>query len=214
MFQGDFKLDDKHCDLGLSLGTPTQKHGEERLPAKVLRINGVPLGKDELNAFMGDKHAWDMLYVEAKGKPAEDFWLDKLGPMSLAVKKFKGSNVKLKFGVRPYEVEFSDCTIKSGSIQRTTGGITLLSFTVVALKSNVKGDLAKLDEFLNLSANVCIEFGDPADEDDDEDSDEEQDELDLDHQAVADKSNGNVKTEKVDTAKRRRKADPDGAPAH
>jgi hypothetical protein len=204
MFEGEFKLDDKHCDLGVALGTPTQKHGDERLPAKVLGFSGVPMGKDEINDFFGDKHAWDMLYVEAKGKPAKDFWLDKLAiEIPLAVKKFKNCNVVLKFGVS-CEVSFTDCTIKSGRIRRTEGGITLLSFTLVCLKSHIRGDLARLDEFLSQSANVSIEFGDPSD-DEDEDDDEDQDELDLDHQNVAAAANGNVKQEKVDTSKRRRK---------
>ena len=208
MFEGEFKLDDKHCDLGVALGTPTQKHGDERLPAKVLGFSGVPMGKDEVNEFFGDKHAWDMLYVEAKGKPAKDFWLDKLAiEIPLAVKKFKSCIVVLKFGVS-CEVTFSDCTIKTCRIRRTEGGITLLSFTLVCLKSHIRGDLARLDEFLSQSANVSIEFGDPADEDEDEDSDEDQDELDLDHQAVASKPDVNgVKREKVDTSKRRKPTD-------
>jgi hypothetical protein len=206
MFEGEFKLDDKHCDLGVALGTPTQKHGDDRLPAKVLGFSGVPMGKAEVNDFFGDKHAWDMLYVESKGKPAKDFWDGKLTvEIPLAVKKFKNCIVALKFGVS-CEVTFSDCTIKSGKIRRTEGGITLLAFTLVCLKSNIRGDLARLDEFLSQSANVSIEFGDPSDEDDDE-TDEEQDELDLDHQNVAAKTNGNVKTEKVDTSKRRKPAD-------
>jgi len=202
MFEGKFKLDDKHCDLGIYLNGPTQKHGDERLPAKVIGVKNVPLGKDELNDFFGDKHAWDMLYVESKGKPAIDFWKDKLGKLPLAISKFKGSNVALKFGLKPYEVTFADCTVKSCEIERTEGGVTMLSFTVVGLKSNISGDLARLDEYLSKNANVCVDFGDPADEgeDGDEDSDPE---LDLDHQAAA---NGNVKKEKVDTSTHRRKS--------
>jgi len=205
MFTGEFSLDDKHCELGIYLNTPTQKHGDERLPAKVIGVAGVPLSKEELNAFFGNPHAWDMLYVDTPGKPAADFWADNLGPMSLAVGKFKGSCVTLKFGLKPHEVCFDDCTVKSCKITRTAGGVTMLAFTVVGLKSNISGDLAKLDEFLDTSANVSIAFGDPADEDDEE-SDDDQDELDLDHQAAAKPIDG-VKKEKVDTSKRRKSSD-------
>lgn len=208
MFTGDFSIDDKHCDLGVYLNTPTQKHGDERVPAKVIGVSGIPLGKEELNEFTGNPHAWDMLYVDTPGKPAVDFWQDIIGDMPLAVAKFKNSCVTLKFGMKPHEVCFDDCTVKSCKLKRTTGGVTLLSFTVVGLKSNITGDLAKLDEFLDTSGTVSVAFGDPEDEDDEDDEQE----LNLDHQKAAKPDADGVKRENVDTAKRRRKTTPDGAP--
>lgn len=66
-------LDSRPATLGVSLGTPTEKHGDERVPAKNIRVKNVLLSKDELNDLLGDKHAWDMLYVEKKGKGPEQF---------------------------------------------------------------------------------------------------------------------------------------------
>lgn len=203
MFTGEFSLEDKHCHFGVYLNGPTQKHGDERVPAKVFGIGGIPLGKDELNKFTGNPHAWDMLYVDKPGKPAEDFWQDIIGDMPLAVGRFKNSCVTIKFGMKPHEVTFDDCTVKSCKIKRTTGGVTMLSFTVVGLKSNISGDLAKLDEFLDTSGTMSVAFGDP-EGDDEEDDEKDQEELDLDHQKAT-AAGAKVKTEKVDTSKRKRK---------
>jgi hypothetical protein len=192
-------LDKRPCQLGVYLNTPTQKHGEERVPAKVLGVKNLMLSKEELNALFDDAHAWDMLYVEHKGKPSTPFWHGKLGVLSHAVSKFANSAVNLSFGLKPYEVQFTGATIKTLKFEPTVGGLTSLSFTLVCLKSNVSGDLARLDEHLNGAADASVLFGDP--EDDDE-KDEDQEELDLKHETV----NGTpVKHEKVDTKTRRRK---------
>lgn len=166
------------CQLGVFLNTPTQKHGTERLPAKVLRIKNRMLDKAELNALIGDPHAWDMLYAEEPGKPAQPFWAGKLAAFALATKKFKACGIKLKFGLKPFEIEFAEATVKSVQLECNVGGLTAMSFTIVCLKSNIQGDLVKLDDHLDLSADIAVVLGDP---EDDDDGDEEQDELDLGH---------------------------------
>jgi hypothetical protein len=174
-------LDSRPCKLGVYLNTPTQKNGDERVPAKVLGIKNILLTKDELNELLDDKHAWDALYVERKGKPAMPIFADKLGPL-IVLGKFKGSTVNLSFGLRPYEIAFTEATCKSLKLERTEGGLTALSFTVVCLKSNVGGELARLDEHLDGNADIVLRLGDPEDDDaDDEDEDAKQEGLDLDH---------------------------------
>lgn len=166
------------CQLGVFLNTPTQKHGTERLPAKVLRIKNRMLRKAELNALIGDPHAWDMLYAEEPGKPAQPFWIGKLAAFALATKKFVHCAIKLKFGLKPFAVEFVEAMVKSVQLECHVGGLTAMSFTIVCLKSNIQGDLVKLDDHLDLSADIAVTLGDP---DDDDDGDEGQDELDLGH---------------------------------
>jgi hypothetical protein len=168
-------LDNRPCKLGVYLNTPTQKHGEERVPAKVLGIKNILLSKTELNDLLGDPHAWDALYIEHKGKPAEPIFADKLGPLSV-VGKFKGSTVNLSFGLKPYEIDFEEATCKSLKLQRQAGGLTALSLTIVCLKSNIAWELARLDEHLDSSAHIAVELGEPEDDDAEE---EDQDELDL-----------------------------------
>jgi hypothetical protein len=191
---------DRHgCKLGIFLNTPTQRHGDDRVPAKVIAIKNLMLSKEELNALFDDGHAWDMLYNERKGKPAEPFWGDKLKLTFCG--KFKDSTISLVFGLSEYSVTFEQATVKTLKLEPTTGGLTSLSFTVVCLKSNVSGELARLDEHLDMSASVSVELGEPQSEDEEE---ENQEELDLEHQA---KANGGtrVKRSKVDTATRRAK---------
>jgi hypothetical protein len=182
------EFDSRPCKLGVYLNTPTQSHGDQRVPAKVLGIKNILLTKDELNDLLGDKHAWDALYVERKGKPAMPIFADKFGPLPL-LGKFKNSSVKLSFGLKPYEIEFAEATCKSLKLERQEGGLTALSFTLVCLKSHIVGELARLDEHLDASADIVLELGDPGDDDDDEEGDEDakQPGLDLDHSRSASK---------------------------
>jgi hypothetical protein len=178
-------LDSRPCTLGVYLNTPTQKHGDERVPAKVISIKNILLDKDQLNELLGDRHAWDALYVEHKGKPAEPIFPDRLGQLPV-LGKYKDSQVELSFGLKPYEISFTDATLKSLKLDRQSGGLTALSLTMVCLKSNITGDLARLDEHLDGSANVAIELGDlDEDEDDEDDEDRDQPALDLDHSKSA-----------------------------
>jgi hypothetical protein len=180
-------LDNRPCKLGVYLNTPTQKHGEDRVPAKVLGIKNILLNKDELGELLEDSHAWDSFYVEHPGKPAQPIFADKLGPLPVRG-KFKGSAVKLSFGLKPYEVTFAQATCQSLKLERQEGGLTALSLTLVCLKSDVAGELARLDEHLDSSAHIVLEFGDPDDEEEgDEDEDAEQPALNLDHSKSASK---------------------------
>lgn len=172
------QLDSRPCRLGVYLNTPTQKHGDERVPAKVLGIKNILLTKAELNELLDDKHAWDALYVEHKSKPAEPIFADKLGALRM-LGKFKESGVSLSFGLKPYEIEFGDCTLKSLTLDRQEGGLTALSLTLVCLKSNITGDLARLDEHLDSSANIELSLGEVQDEDAEDDEEADQQGLDL-----------------------------------
>lgn len=179
------KLESRPCKLGVYLNTPTQRHGDERVPAKVLGIKNILLTKEEFNELLGDDHAWDAFYIETKGKPSLPICPHTLGSF-LVPGKFKGSAVSISFGLKPYEIELAEATCKSLKLDRQEGGLTALSLTVVCLKSNVSGDLARLDEFLDSDADVVLALGDPEDEDDvDDDEDSDQPGLDLDHSKSA-----------------------------
>lgn len=159
------------------MGTPTERHGDDRVPAKNVRIKNVLLTKDELNDLLGDKHAWDMLYVEKKGKAAEPIFAGKLAALAV-LGKWRESSVTLTFGVKPYEVNFGEARISRVALECQTGGQTAMSFMLSSLKSNISGSLGSLDDYLGTAINAAVEFGEPADEDEDE-SDEDQESLDL-----------------------------------
>lgn len=172
------ELDKRPCKLGVYLNTPTQKHGADRVPAKVLGIKNILLTKDDLCELLGNPDAWDLLYLEVKGKSAMPLFEGKLGALNV-LGKFKESSLTLSFGLKPHELEFVDATLKSLKLDRQEGGLTALSLTVVCLKSNIRGPLAMLDDHLDTSAHVALELGDPEDEDEEGDEDAKQEGLDL-----------------------------------
>jgi hypothetical protein len=198
-------LDKRPCILGVSLNTPTQKHGDERVPAKGIRVKNILLTKEELNTFFDDKHAWDMLYVEHKGKPAEPFWTGKLGSLPVPG-KWKGSVGTIHFGVHDYHVTFVEAVISKVLLEPQTGGLTAMSITLLALKARISGELARLDEYLGKNVSIALEFGDPDEEDSDEESDvdEEQESLDL-------TPGGKVDATEDEKPARRRRRPSDGA---
>lgn len=179
------ELDRRACKQGVNLNTRRQKHGKEKLPAKDVRLLGIPFSKDELNGFFQNTHAWDMLYVERKGKPAEPFWNGPVPIETFEVPgKWRESSASISFGLKPYSVSFGDATIKRVSMICTVGGITMVSLTISCLKSNIRGDLGMLDDYLDTTMECELEFGEAGPVDDD-DEDEDQDELDLDHAATS-----------------------------
>jgi hypothetical protein len=183
------ELDPRACKQGVSLNTRWQKHGEEKLPAKDIRLLDVPISKSELNDFFQNANAWNMLYVERKGKPPEPFWSDKI-PSFDVPGKWRKSSASLSFGLKPYSVSFGDSVLSRVSLACTTGGITLMSLTISCLKSNIRGDLAMLDDYLDATMRCEVEFGEEGPGDDDGDDDDDQDELDLEHDVPPNKKPG------------------------
>ena len=92
------ELDRRACKQGVNLNTRRQKHGKEKLPAKDVRLLNIPIAKAELNAFFQNPHAWDMLYVERKGKPPEPFWTDRI-PVFDVPGKWRESSAKITFEI-------------------------------------------------------------------------------------------------------------------
>lgn len=171
-------LDLRPAKTGVNLSTRREKHGDENPPAKDLRLKNILLTKEELNEFFDDKHAWDMLYNERKGKPAEPFWAQKLGALPVPG-KWRESIASISFGLKPYECTFTDARLSRASLEPQVGGLTAMTLTLSCLKSNIGGDLASLDDYLDAMVTVSLEFGEAADEESDEDEDEDHPQLDL-----------------------------------
>ena len=177
------QIDSRPGKLGVSLATPTQKHGEERVPAKSVRVKNVLLTKAEVISLAEHigvpdaKHAWDMLFNERKGKPAEPFWAGKL--THTIPGRFKDCSGEISFGIAPYVVSFGGATVSRLTFDEQIGGMVAVSFMLMALKSNIRGDLAKLDEYLGADVNVALELGDPGEDEDEDEKDADQESLDL-----------------------------------
>lgn len=159
-------LDKRPARIGLSINTRTEKHGEESVPAMDIPLTGILLTKDEVNALLDDKHAWDSLYVERKGKPSEPMFAKTLKPFA-HVGKWKGSAITLYVGMKPemYELEGK---LSRAKLTPQTGGLTALSITVQVTAE----DAVPLIHFLDSAIDVELEFGDETDEEGEEDQPE------------------------------------------
>lgn len=171
-------LDSRPAKTGVNLSTRREKHGDENPPAKDLRLKNILLTKDELNEFFDDKHAWDMLYNERKGKPADPFWAEKLGALPVPG-KWRESMAAITFGLKPYTCTFTAARLSRVSLEPQVGGLTAMTLTLSCLKSNIGGDLGSLDDYLDSTVHVSLAFGEPAGEEEDEDEDEDHPQLDL-----------------------------------
>lgn len=182
-------LDLRPAKLGVNLNTRREKHGDDPVPAKDLRIKNILLTEAEINALFDAPDAWDRLYVHGvkaskthSGAPPTPYWGKKLGALPVPG-KWRESWVLVKFGLHEFEADFKVARLSKVKLEPQVGGLTAMSLTVSCLKANIAGAQAEhLDEFLDTDVTVSIEFGDP---DDDDDDDDEQDELALDHNAEA-----------------------------
>lgn len=173
-------LGSRPAKLGVNMATPTQKHGEERVPMKVLRLKNILLEREEIESFFADNHAWDRLY-DASQKPARPFWDGKLGPLP-APGKWRESSARIVFGLKPLTVLFEGCTLSRVTLEPQVGGLTAMSLTLQCLKSNIAGDLMALDDYLDTQVHATLAFGEPGDEENENDE-VEQPELDMEHAA-------------------------------
>lgn len=180
-------FDKRPCKIGPSINTRTEKHGDESVPAMDIPLTAILLDKHELNELLGDPHAWDCLFVERKGKPAEPMFAKSLKPFAV-VGKFQECRASLWLGLKPELLELADVKLAKLKLEPSTGGMTALSVTV---QSPCEESAARLLQFLDSQIDVALDFGDAVA------GEEEQPELELEHGTP-------VKREKVDTAKRRK----------
>jgi hypothetical protein len=165
------ELDKRPCKIGTSINTRRELHGEDPVPAMDIPLANILLTKAELNELLDDRHAWDMLYLDHKGKPAEPMFGKVFKPFALLA-KYSG-DVAIYVGLKPEMIELADVKLTKLKLEPQTGGLTALSLTVQATPDMHAA--ARLFEHLDCPVDVLIEFADP-----DEDSDEEQPELNLD----------------------------------
>jgi hypothetical protein len=192
--------------LGVNMNTRRERHGDEGVCAKDIRVKNYPLNKANLCGFFGDKHVWDMWFVEkGKNNPVEPFLHGRIGVSYDIVGKWKDSKVIVTFGLKPYTVTFTDCTISKVVMTRQVGGLVMMDFTISCLKRNISGELALLDDFLDCTLEVEMEFG-PEDEDEDD-----EDAKAAAKKKAADKNQGELPIEAPSSVSRRRRKSSDGA---
>lgn len=114
-------LRERPCTIGGSINTRTQLHGEEKIPACDIPIEGVMLTQPELDKLLGaGTHArW---YVKGKGGAIEPAFPD-VHELKLSV-KFKECAVTMTLHGKTHT--FADCKLGKLVAQRQVGGMTWL----------------------------------------------------------------------------------------
>lgn len=146
-------LTSRPCQIGSSINTRTQRHGDEDVPACDVPLVGIMLTAEELGELLGDKHA-HKAFFDTKGNRK-----DPMFPQleSFALKhKFENANVRIVVNLlNAEEATLSGAKISKILLTPRAGGLTEMACTVqntLEDSENVNGLL----EHLNRDAQVEI----------------------------------------------------------
>lgn len=142
----------------MHINTRIEKHGESSVLAADIRLGGIHLEPDELNALMDDKHAHASLFKSAngKGKAAEPMFR-QLKSFEL-VDKFENCAATIGLGLTDNEVEFEDVKLARITLDPQVGGLTLLEVTVQTEIEDTD-DVARLLEHLQSEGTAALLIG-------------------------------------------------------
>jgi hypothetical protein len=137
--------------IGPSINTRTEKHGEESVPGVDIPVSGLMLDKPELNALLQDVDAHDALYTDARGKQLEPRF-QTIDPIALT-DKFVGAKVT----ITSVDGETENLILKPAKIGKIrlepqVGGLTLMSCTI----QGNPPDHADMLALLNAKCRVSI----------------------------------------------------------
>jgi hypothetical protein len=147
-----FGITKRPAQVGPSINTRTEKHGEENVPGVDIPLSAIFLEKDEVNNLLQDPDAYDALYTEDRSKQLEPRFLT-IEPIRLS-DKFTGARVTISVNGAG---EGTDLVLKPAKISKIAlspqvGGLTLMSCTVQGNPSDHTDVLA----LLNLKCRVQI----------------------------------------------------------
>lgn len=143
------------------INTRMEKHGDSSVLAADIRVGGVHLEPNELNALLADKLAHSALFVtpNGKGKAAEPMFR-QFKSFEL-VDKFADCSASIGLGLTDLEIEFEDIKIARVVLTPQVGGLTLMECTVQTEIEDTD-DIAKLLEHLQSPGSVALLFGSKA----------------------------------------------------
>lgn len=138
------------CQIGTSINTRRELHGDEPVPACDIPILGITLDANELNSLLEEPHAHGALFLLRKGV-TEEPQFPQLEPFVLK-DKIEGARVSLIVGNSV--LKLTDCKLKGLTLQPMAGGLTLLSFKIQSSgdgMGGIVGDLvAQLDRTIEI----------------------------------------------------------------
>lgn len=151
------------CDLAkrpamvMHVNPRLERHGDDGVLAVDIKLDGIHLEPDELNAVLDDKHAHAALFKSAvKGKAAEPMFR-QLKSFEL-VDKFENCAATITLGLSDNELEFEDVKISRVKLTPQVGGQTLMECSVQSVIEDAD-DVARLLEHLESECNVALLIG-------------------------------------------------------
>lgn len=136
--------------IGPSINTRTERHGEESVPGVDIPVSGLMLDKPELNALLQDVDAHDALYTDSRGKQLEPRFLT-IDPIALT-DKFVGAKVTISSANGETEsLILKPAKIGKIRLEPQVGGLTLLSCTIQGNPPDHADMLALLNQKCRVS---------------------------------------------------------------
>lgn len=141
------------CQLGASINTRAEKHGDEDVPACDIPLAGIMLDERELNALLNDPYAHRALFTDRKGHQEPSL------PMIEAIsvrEKLEGATVTFVLGTAQAETVIGDAKLKGLTLEPLSGGSTSLSLKIQVSGDPVPALVAALLQHLNGFVTVEI----------------------------------------------------------
>jgi hypothetical protein len=171
-------LTKRPAQIGGSINTRTEKHGEENVPGIDIPITEVMLTKEELNALLQDPDAHDAFFTDERGDQLEPRFV-LLSAFSIAG-KFSGAKVTLAPPVGDGEaLVLKPAKVSKMVLVPQVGGLTAMSCTI---QGNPPEHLDVIG-LLNQKTRISILNGE-------REAKVEQPELDLTHKDQASEGEG------------------------
>jgi hypothetical protein len=155
MFETMLTLTKRDAKIGRNINCRTEDHGDEDVKGADIRISGVHLEPEELNAMLQEPHAHNALFKARAGSKLTDPMFRCFAPFRL-VDKIEHANVVLFFGVAGKELKLGICKLKGITLDPKAGGMTEMSCLVQATPTL---DKRITDLISHMGKAVQIEIG-------------------------------------------------------
>ena len=141
-------LSKRPAQIGSSINTRTEKHGEEDVPGIDVPVTDIFLDADELGIILQTPAAHDCLFMGQGGGPDEPRFRD-LAPLTI---EGKLENAKVVISVDEHQLLLKPAQVKSIKLEPQVGGLTRMSCTV---QGNPSANTDVL-ELLNAKCRIAI----------------------------------------------------------
>lgn len=146
--------------IGPSINTRTEKHGEEDVPGLDIPVTGIFLDAEELGVLLQDPEAHTCLFTKSRSV-ADEPRFDSLAPLKI---DGKFTDAKVLITVGEHQVHFKPAKVKSIELEPQVGGMTMMSCTIQGNPSSNTDVL----ELLNAKCRIQITGGEMETKNDDQ----------------------------------------------